>query len=147
MRLAIMLSATAVAINFATSSAIDQTKVLVYGTPAHYIHDSAGRRLLRKNEENEETSEERAPNFNLANLNEEMFNVAALTERADAKKLAKQLMGNDKLADAAYMWWQHNRVTLDQIDTFLKLASRKTQGAKYNQIYNRYMMHLGLTGY
>nr|AXU25269.1 effector protein AVR3a [Phytophthora infestans] len=147
MRMAIMLSATAVAINFATSSAIDQTKVLVYGTPAHYIHDSAGRRLLRKNEENEETFEERAPNFNLANLNEEMFNVAALTERADAKKLAKQVMGNDKLADVAYMWWQHNRVTLDQIDTFLKFASRKTQGAKCNQIYNRYMMHLGLTGY
>nr|2NAR_A Chain A, Effector protein Avr3a [Phytophthora infestans] len=87
------------------------------------------------------------PNFNLASLNEEMFNVAALTKRADAKKLAKQLMGNDKLADAAYIWWQHNRVTLDQIDTFLKLASRKTQGAKYNQIYNSYMMHLGLTGY
>ncbi|EEY62614.1 secreted RxLR effector peptide protein, putative [Phytophthora infestans T30-4] len=61
MRLAIILSATAVAISFATCSAIDQTKVLMYGTPAHYIHDSAGRRLLRKNGENKETSEERAP--------------------------------------------------------------------------------------
>nr|AXU25253.1 effector protein AVR3a [Phytophthora infestans] len=148
MRLAIMLSTTAVATYLTTCSAVDQTKVLMYGSPAHYIHDSAGRRLLRKNEEGEETSEERAPNFNLATLNEEMFDVAALTKKADAKKLAKQLMGNGKLADAAYIWWQHKRLTLDQIDAFLKLASSKTQGARYNRIYNScYMMHLGLTGY
>ncbi|EEY62601.1 avr3a family secreted RxLR effector peptide protein, putative [Phytophthora infestans T30-4] len=147
MRLAIMLSTTAVATYLTTCSAIDQTKVLMYGTPAHYIHDSAGRRFLRKNEENEETSEERAPNFNLANLNEEIFNVAALTKKADAKKLAKQLMGNDKMAKAAYVWWQHNGVTPSQIDTFLKLASGKTQGARYNEIYNSYLMHLGLTAY
>ncbi|POM69409.1 Secreted RxLR effector peptide protein, Avr3a [Phytophthora palmivora] len=140
MRLASFLSATMVAIYFAACSAttdFDQINVLMNGSPGH-SHASTGKRLLRAHQENEASTEERTPNIN--------FNLAQLTERADAKKLAKQLMGNDKLAKAAYIWWQHNGVTLTKLDDFLKLASRKTQGRKYDQIYNAYMMHLGYTG-
>ncbi|KUG00270.1 Effector protein Avr3a [Phytophthora nicotianae] len=66
--------------------------------------------------------------------------------KKDAKKLAKALMADHKLAKAAYISWEHHPFTLKQLDDFLKLASRKTNGEKYNQLYNGYMMHLGITG-
>ncbi|POM68464.1 Putative RxLR effector [Phytophthora palmivora] len=138
MRLVSFLSATVVAIYFAACSAtadFDQTKVFMNGSPVH-PHDSTGERLLRIHQEKEASTEERTPNFNLAEL----------TKKKHAAALAEQLMGDHKLADAAYIWWQHNRVTLDKLDKFLKLASKKTK-ANYDQLYNGYMMHLGLTAY
>ncbi|ETP27559.1 hypothetical protein F442_23164, partial [Phytophthora nicotianae P10297] len=74
------------------------------------------------------------------------FNLSQLTKKKDAKKLAKALMADHKLAKAAYISWEHHPFTLKQLDDFLKLASRKTNGEKYNQLYNGYMMHLGFTG-
>ncbi|KAG3001033.1 hypothetical protein JG687_00012560 [Phytophthora cactorum] len=137
MRLTGMMSATVVAIYFATCSAtadFDQTKVLMNGSPLH-SHDSTGRRLLRAHQENEATAEERTPKFDLAKL----------TKGKHAKKLADELVDNHKVAEAAYHWWQHNQVTLKHLDDFLKLASGKTEGEAYNAIYNGYMMHLGYT--
>ncbi|POM60130.1 putative RxLR effector [Phytophthora palmivora] len=138
MRLASFLSATVVAIYFAACSAtadFDQTEVFVNGSPVH-PHGSTGKRLLRTHQDKEASAEERTPNFNLAEL----------TKNKHAAALAEQLMGDHKLAKAAYVWWQHNQVTLTKLDEFLQLASKKTE-ANYNDIYNGYMMHLGLTGY
>ncbi|POM64653.1 Putative RxLR effector [Phytophthora palmivora] len=137
MRLASFLSATVVAIYFAACSAttdFDQTKVLMNGSPVH-PHDSTGKRLLRAHQENEISTEERTPSFNLAQL----------TKSKHAAALAEQLMGDHRLAKAAYVWWENNEVTLTKLDEFLKRASKKTK-ADYNDLYNGYMMHLGYTG-
>ncbi|ETI33116.1 hypothetical protein F443_20184 [Phytophthora nicotianae P1569] len=137
MRLTSILSVTVVAICLAACSAIedfDQTKDVMNDSPVH-SHDLTAKRLLRAHQENGVLAEER---WN--------FNLSQLTKKKDAKKLAKALMADHKLAKAAYISWEHHPFTLKQLDDFLKLASRKTNGEKYNQLYNGYMMHLGFTG-
>ncbi|ETO58745.1 hypothetical protein F444_22875 [Phytophthora nicotianae P1976] len=138
MRLTSILSVTVVAICLAACSAagdFDQAKRLMNDSPVH-SHDLTAKRLLRAHQENGVLAEER---WN--------FNLSQLTKKKDAKKLAKALMADHKLAKAAYISWEHHPFTLKQLDDFLKLASSKTKGKKYAQLSDGHTMHLGLTGY
>ncbi|OWZ09629.1 RxLR effector protein [Phytophthora megakarya] len=117
MRLTSMLSATAIAIYFATCAAdADQTKIVIKEASVH-AEDSADRRFLRAHREDAAIAEERTSHFN----------VIGMTKKKKALELIDELLENERLTKAAYIWWQHNQHTLTDIDKFLKLTSQIPQ--------------------
>ncbi|OWZ02127.1 RxLR effector protein [Phytophthora megakarya] len=64
-----------------------------------------------------------------------------MTDKEKAVELIDELLGNERLTKAAYIWWQHNHHTLVHIDNFLKLASQKSRKS-YDNFYNGYVLHL-----
>ncbi|OWZ05205.1 Avirulence protein [Phytophthora megakarya] len=130
MRLTSMFSAAVVGMYFAACNAdFDQTNVLIDGSPV-LSNEAIDRRLLRAHREDEATAEERTPNLS----------VIGITKADEALELVEKLMGSDKLAKAAYVWWQHHQYPLTDIKKFFDLASQKS-GKNYDQLYNGFMVH------
>ncbi|KAG1713354.1 hypothetical protein DVH05_001143 [Phytophthora capsici] len=127
MRLSFLLAAAMATVYCATCNATvdsDQNKVSMVQSRLNGQAD--GTRFLRTHHENEQESDREERDLT------DVFE----TKKAAVKKLAKEVMADNRRAKDVFQLWKEKGYTLDELNTFLK-------SAKYQHVYNQYMIFRG----